>query len=264
MDHSKAFAVLPCLAMLVSQGPGEDRLEKSPRHHEWVEIDRGGGRTLHAFVAYPEAEKKALTVVVIHENKGLTDWVRAVVDQVAEAGLIAIAPDLLSGAGPGGGRTDAFASTDAATKALYALAPEQVSADLDAAAARVLELPACDGKLRVMGFCWGGSRTFEYATQRRGLKAAFVFYGSAPTDEAALAKIECPVYGFYGESDARINATLPATVEAMGKLGKTFEPVTYPGAGHGFLRAGEAAGASEANKQAMQEAWARLRKLLAS
>jgi len=263
MDHSRALAVLPWLAIFTAQGPLE-RLGESPRHHEWVEIERGGGRSLHAFVAYPEAKAKAGAVLVIHENKGLTDWVRAVADRLAEAGLIAIAPDLLSGAGPDGGRTDSFASSDAATKGLYALDAGQVSADLDAAAEWALGLPACDGKLSVVGFCWGGSRAFELATNRRGLKAAFVFYGSAPTGEAALARIECPVYGFYGESDARINATLPATLEAMGKLGKTFEPRTYPGAGHGFLRAGESAGASEANKQAMQDAWARLRKLLES
>ena len=157
---------------------------------------------MHAFVAYPEVKEKVTAVLVIHENKGLTDWVRAVADQLAEAGYIAIAPDLLSGAGPGGGKTDSFASTDAATQSLYKLDAGSVIADLDAVGDYAVKIAACNGKLAVAGFCWGGSRSFEFATARADLKAAFVFYGSAPTDEAALAKIACPVYG-YGESDAQ-------------------------------------------------------------
>jgi carboxymethylenebutenolidase len=112
MDHSRALAVLPCLAIFASQGTVEDRLEKSPRHHEWVEIDRGGGRRLHAFVAYPEAKERTGAVLVIHENKGLTDWVRSVADQVAEAGLIAIAPICSPEQGPAaGGPTPSRAAT---------------------------------------------------------------------------------------------------------------------------------------------------------
>jgi carboxymethylenebutenolidase len=168
----------------------------------------------------------------------------------------------LSGLGPQGGRTDSFPSADAATQALYKLDPVKVSADLDATAKHALALPACDGRLFVAGFCWGGSQAFRYATERKDLKAAFVFYGSAPTDEEALARIACPVHGFYGESDARINATLPATGEAMKKLGLTFDPVVYAGAGHGFLRAGEASDASEANKKARVDAWTRWKKLM--
>lgn len=243
--------------------PALERLEKSPRHHEWVEV-ASGGRKLQCFVAYPEVKTKARAVLVIHENKGLTDWVRSVADQLAGAGYIAIAPDLLSGAGPDGGRTDSFASTDAATQALYKLDDKTVLADLDAVADRALEIEACNGELAVAGFCWGGSKSFAFATHRADLRAAFVFYGSAPTEAAALAKIACPVYGFYGEDDARINATLPATSEAMKQAGVTFEPVTYAGAGHGFFRAGEGADASEANKKARADAWKRWTELLAS
>lgn len=263
MVPMRALSLLLLLAFVARQDPVRERLDGSPRHHEWIVVEHGE-RKVHCFVAYPEAKEKVGAVLLIHENKGLSDWVRAVADQVAEAGWIAIAPDLLSGMGPEGGRTDSFASADAATKALYELEPAQVNADLAAVADRALKLDACDGKLSVAGFCWGGSRTFDFATQRRGLKAAFVFYGSAPKDEAVLEEIACPVYGFYGESDSRINASLPATEDAMKKLGKTFEPVIYAGAGHGFMRAGEAADASEANKKAREEAWARWKKLLAS
>jgi carboxymethylenebutenolidase len=203
-------------------------------------------------------------VLVIHENKGLTDWVRSVADQLAEAGYVAIAPDLLTGKGPAGGNTESFPSTDAATQGIYALDAAAVMADLSAVADHAKTLPACDGKLMVAGFCWGGSQSFAFATKRKDLAAAFVFYGSAPKDAAELAAIACPVYGFYGEDDARINATLDATKEAMAKAGKTFEPVTYAGAGHGFLRAGEEGDASEANRKARDDAWKRWKELLGS
>jgi carboxymethylenebutenolidase len=184
-----------------------------------------------------------------------------VTDEFAEAGYIAIAPDLLSGAGPEGGHTGSFASADKATEALSKLDPETITADLDAVADHVTKLDASSGKLAVAGFCWGGSQTFRFAANRKGLEAACVFYGSPPKEDV-LAKIQTPVYGFYGENDARITSTVEATDEAMKKLGKTFEPVVYEGAGHGFMRAGGAPDASEANKRARAAAWIRLKKIL--
>ena len=200
-------------------------------------------------------------MVVIHENKGLTDWVRTVADQLAEAGYIAIAPDLLSGAAPHGGKTSDFPSEDAATKAIYALAPDQVTADLQAVADYVTKLPAANGKVVVAGFCWGGSQSFRMPTNNTDLKAAFVFYGTGP-DEAGISKINCPVYGFYGGNDARVDATIPKSAEQMKKAGKTYEPVTYEGAGHGFMRSGEEPNAQAANKRARADAWQRWLDLL--
>src|SRR4051794_20344835 len=155
------------------------RLENSPRHHEWVAV-KHGDRTVHCFLVFPEVKHKATAVLVIHENKGLTDWVRGVADQLAEAGYVAIAPDLLSGLGPKGGKTSDFESLDEATKALYKLPPTQVTADLQAVADHVLKLDAVNGKLAVAGFCWGGGQSFRFATNRPDLKAAFVFYGVGP------------------------------------------------------------------------------------
>ena len=267
MSVSLSLLALASLSMTLLQEPASDpvktRLESSPRHHEWVEV-KHGERAVHCFVAFPETKEKVPAVIVIHENKGLTDWVRSVADQLAEAGYIAIAPDLLSGKGPEGGKTDSFKSTDDATKAIYALVPAEVTADLDAVADHALALPACSGKLSVAGFCWGGSQSFAFATAREDLAAAFVFYGSAPTDAAQIEKIACPVYGFYGESDSRINASLPATEEAMELAGKTYEKTIYKGAGHGFMRAGEAPDASQANKKAHDDAWERWKDLLSS
>lgn len=241
--------------------PAKKRLDDSPRHHEWIDVKRGE-HAVHAFVVYPESKSKAPVVLVIHENKGLTDWVRSVADRLAELGYVAVAPDLLSGKGPSGGNTDAFPSVDAATKAIYELKSSDVQADLDALADHATKLDASNGKLFVAGFCWGGSTSFEYATHRKGLAAAFVFYGGAPKDEAALARIDAPVYGFYGENDARITGAVPSVVDAMKKAGKTYEPVIYDGAGHGFMRAGEAPDASDANEKAKDAAWERWKERL--
>lgn len=238
-------------------------LSKSPRHHEWVDV-KSGARSVRAFVAYPESKQKATAVIVIHENKGLTDWVRGLADQLAASGYLAIAPDLLSGTGPNGGNTDAFATVDDATKAIGQLKPEQVTGDLNAVADYVVKLPAANGKLAVSGFCWGGAQTFRFATDRKDLTAAFVFYGSAPESKEALARIQAPVYGFYGGEDARITAAVPQVAAAMKELGKVFEPVTYAGATHGFLRKAEEPGVSEADKTAAAQAWERWKKLLAA
>lgn len=236
------------------------RLEKSPRHQEWVQIPQGD-RILHAFVVFPEISTKATAVLVIHENQGLTDWVRSMADQLAEAGFIAIAPDLLSGFGPNGGRTKDYAP-GTAREGISQLKPEGVTADLNAAADYVIKLPAANGKLAVAGFCWGGSNTFRFATNRKDLKAAFPFYGTGPMEPEAIARITTPVYGFYGGNDARVNATIPKSEELMKAAGKKYEPVIYEGAGHGFMRSGEAADAIEANKKGRAEAWSRLVRLM--
>jgi carboxymethylenebutenolidase len=254
-----ALLVFGVAGFMPAQDSVKQRLEKSPRHHEWVVV-KNGAREVHCFVVFPEVKGKATAVLVIHENKGLTDWVRGVADQLAEAGYIAIALDHLSGMGPGGGKTSGFKSVDAATQALYKLEPDQVTGDLNAAADYVIKLPACNGKLAVGGFCWGGGQTFRFATNRSDLKAAFVFYGAFPETKEALAKIPCPVYGFYGGNDNRINATIPKTQGLMKDVGKKYEPVIYEGAGHGFMRAGED-GAGD-NGKARNAAWERWKMLL--
>jgi carboxymethylenebutenolidase len=258
---SKIAAALVAVALAFPQDPSKERLEKSPRHHEWVQVKQGS-RTVHCFVTFPEVKEKVPVVVVIHENRGLTDWVRSVTDQLAEAGYIAIAPDLLSGLGPNGGKTADFPSQDAAREALSKLPPDQVTADLQATADYAAKIPAANGKVAVGGFCWGGMQTFRFATHRPALAAAFVFYGTGPDAKDAIAQIKCPVYGFYGGNDARVNATIEKSAGMMKEAGKTFEPVTYDGAGHGFMRAGEEAGASEPNKKARADAWIRWKDLL--
>lgn len=237
------------------------RLETTPRHDEWVAID-SAGRQLHAYVVYPQSSRKAGAVMVIHENRGLTDWVRTVADQLAERGYIAIAPDLLSGSAPGGGRTSDFPTSDAAREAISKLPREQVLADLASTANYVRTLPAANGKLAVMGFCWGGARTWDAANTIENVAIAMPFYGTGPTTDEGVTGIEAPVYGFYGGDDARVNATIETTRALMDKHGKKFEPVIYPGAGHAFMRLATEPEASQANRTAHSEAWARLLTLL--
>lgn len=249
-------------AAVTVQDWAKQRLDKSPRHQEWVQIKQGA-RTVHAFLVFPEVKKKALAVVVIHENRGLTDWVRSVADQLAEAGYIAIAPDMLSGMAPNGGRTSDFTDSTGIGQAFAKLTPEQITADLNATADFVKALPAANGRVAVAGFCWGGRQTFRFATNRADLRAAFVFYGNGPEEREAVARIKAPVHGFYGGNDARVNATIPKTEELMKAEKKKFEPVIYEGAGHGFMRAGEdPADTNAANRKARAEAWARWKSLL--
>ncbi len=256
----------PFLGLLASLGAAtasaqdwaKAQLNKSPRHSEWVEL-KHGGRTVKAFVVYPEAKTKTGAVLVIHEIFGLTDWARELADEIAAAGQIAIVPDLLTEPGKD---TQSYPDQGAAIKAVSALQTPQVMADLDAAADYVKKLPACNGTISVAGFCWGGGRSFQYANHNPALKSAFVFYGTGPESKGDAENIKCPVYGFYGEEDARVGATVPATAEIMKSSGKTYQPVTYAGAGHGFMRAGEAPDAKPTNRQAHDDAWKRWKTLL--
>lgn len=238
-----------------------DQLENSPRHHEWVQVEYDG-RTVHSFVAYPERSENTLAVIVIHENRGLNDWARSFADQVAEAGYLAIAPDLLSGFDEEHERTSDFPSEDAARDALYQLDPDQITRDLDAVREYIASDPASTGTVVVAGFCWGGSQTFRYAANSGEIEAAFVFYGDGPTDADAIDRITAPVYGFYGENDQRINATIPGSESLMEEAGNAYDYVIYDGAGHGFMRSGDDPEGSPENRQARDDAWERLNELL--
>jgi len=256
---SAAALILLAAPSARAQDWARERLEKSSRHREWVTI-KHDGRSVETMVVYPEVKDKRPVVVVIHEIFGFTDWSALLADELAEAGYIAVEPDLLSGMGPNGGRTDSFAQGKAG-EAIGKLDPDQITADLNAVADYGKKLPAANGKLFVTGYCWGGGQSFRFATNRADLSAAFVFYGPPPTKEA-MARIKAPVYGFYGGNDARIDATIPDAVAQMKELGKKYDPVTYDGAGHGFMRAGEAPDASEGNKKAREDAWVRWKELL--
>jgi len=252
--------VFALTAFTVSAQPwAKEKLSKSPRHGEWVKV-KNGDREVDCFVTYPEVKDKATAVIVIHEIFGLTDWVRGVTDQLAEAGYIAIAPDLLSG--KGSSTEELVKKGEDVGKAIRGLPNDQITGDLNAVADYVTGLPSCNGKLAVAGFCWGGGQSFRYATNNKKLKAALVFYGPAPESKSDLEKISCPVYGFYGENDNRINAGIPKATEQMKEAGKTYDPKIYHEAGHGFMRAGEDPAGNKANKDARDEGWKRVKDVL--
>ena len=254
-----AFLLLLPALTLHAQDWAKARLDASPRHREYVNI-KHHGHTLQAFVVYPEVRGKAPAVILIHEIFGLSDWAKEMADELAAQGFIVVAPDLLSGKGPKGGGSSEFASVDDTVKAVSMLDPDGVLANLDAAADYARKIPAFNGKLAVVGFCWGGSKSFAFAAHRKDLSAAFVFYGTAPAD---ITPITVPVYGFYAGNDSRVGATVPGTITAMRAAGKRYDPVTYDGAGHGFMRAGEDPGnTNPANKDAREAAFKRLIELL--
>jgi carboxymethylenebutenolidase len=228
-------------------------VEKSPRHGEWVDIAVPGAKAaLRSYIVYPERADKAAVVIVIHEIFGESDWIRSVVDQLAADGFIAIAPDMLSGHGKGGGGTDSLGGRDEVVKAIRALKTDEVMADLTAVREYGLKLSAANGKTATIGFCWGGGQSFAYAAAQPGLDAAVVYYGTPPA-EAAMAGIHAPVLGLYGGDDARVTSTVAPAEAAMKKLGKSYEPHVFAGAGHGFLRAQD--GRDGANVKAAEQAW---------
>jgi carboxymethylenebutenolidase len=231
-------------------------LKESPRHGEWVDIKLPDGSLLNSWVVYPERSTKAGVVLVIHDIGGMRDIPRAVGDQLAQDGFIAIVPDFLSGKGPNGGGSASLGS--GVGQAIRTLTADDVNARLNAAMEYGKKLPASNGKTGVVGFCWGGARSFGYAAAQPALNAAVVFYGDAPgtadgTVDAALANVKAPVLGLYAGNDARINETIPATQAAMTKLGKGYTVHSFEGAGHGFM--GNHGGAAGANLKASLAAW---------
>lgn len=226
-------------------------LASSPRHGEWVDIALPDGGKLVTWVVYPEVSRKAGVVVVIHEIFGLTDWVRSVADALAAQGYIALAPDLLSGMGPGGGGTASLG--DQVGPTIRTLTPATVTARLDAVARYGRALPAANGKLGVVGYCWGGAQVWNYAVAQPALDAGVVYYGTSPTEPAAYASVRAPILGLYGSDDARVNATVPTAEAEMKKAGKSFAARFFEGAGHGFLR--QQTGREGANLRAAEQAW---------
>lgn len=235
-------------------------LSDSPRHHEWVTL-KSGEREFLAFVVYPESKIKTKSVIVIHENRGLNDWARLFADKLAGEGYLVIAPDLISNT-KGKKRTSDFENPDAARDALYDLDPAQVTADLDAAYNYIKNDASSTGEVAVVGFCWGGSQTFRYATNNENISSAHVFYGTAPDDADALSKIKAPIYGYYGGADTRVNATIERTEAQLKSADIPFDYVIYEDAGHAFMKSGHQPGASNANKEAHDKGWERLLRLL--
>ena len=231
-------------------------LAASPRLGEWVDIEHGGSdRPIATWIVRPEGSADAPVVLLIHEIFGLTDWVRAVADRLAENGFVAVVPDLLSGLGPDGGGTASVASRDQVVRLIRSLDPADAMARVDAVRDHAVTLPATTGRIAALGFCWGGSASFAYAVTQPHLQAAVVYYGSSPVETADYHLVGAPVLGLYGGDDERVNATIPTAEREMARYGKHFETEIFAGAGHGFLRAQD--GRYGANREASLRAWRR-------
>jgi carboxymethylenebutenolidase len=261
-----------------SQAWATEKIGKSPRRHEWVQISLGG-RTLEAFVTYPVGKRRAPAVLVLHEVFGLTDSTRATADAISAMGYVTVTPDMLSAFAPDGGGTSAFPSVRLAGDFMTVLPDETVNAALNAWADYAMRLPGTDGKIAIVGLSWGGGAAFRYAASavhRRSLQAVFVFYDVGPpaftqgpgrfgknNPPVPVGNIDVPVHGFYPDQDGRVMASLPATKEAMAAAGKTFDAVVYPGAEHAYMRLGaDPADRNPANAAAVKASLARLQTLL--
>jgi len=245
-DKNRSSALPP------SEQTAKAALDSSPRHGELVDVPLTAGTPLRTWIVYPERKDKAGVVMIVHEIFGLSDWIRGVADQLAREGFIAVAPDLISGMGPGGGGTESVSSRDSVVQLIRGLSPEETKRRLDAVRAWATALPAANGKIATIGFCWGGGRSFEYAASEPSPAGAVVYYGTSP-DSATLVRVKAPVLGLYGGDDARVDATIEPAKKVLEKTGVDYDPHLFDGAGHGFLRQqGDREGA---NLKASEKAW---------
>jgi len=235
-------------------GTVAERLATSPRHAEWVKIAVPGMDSIMAWVVYPERKENAPVVVVIHEIFGLSTWVRGVADQAAADGFIAIAPDLISIAR--GGATTTEINPDTARVLIRQVTPEIMTTMVAAVGQYGMSLPAAKKVYGVVGYCWGGTASWNHSIAAApGLGAAVVYYGGlTPAQLPTLAQVKVPVLGLYGENDQRVNATITAIDSTMKSMGKKYEYEIFPGAGHGFLRAQDN---NVPNSDASKKAWPR-------
>jgi carboxymethylenebutenolidase len=202
-------------------------------HGEWVAFANAAGDSVRGYIAYPEHQGRAPGLIIIHENRGLTDWETSVADEYAGKGYVALAVDLLSSR-----YGSTRATGDSATRMIGTLTPAGVVADLHAAFDYVGAQPATDStRIGTIGFCWGGQTVWRFASAEPRLKAAVVCYGPM-VDTTLLATVQAPVLGVYGQNDGRVNNGLPTVSRIMAALGKSFVADSYAGTGHGFLKPG--------------------------
>jgi carboxymethylenebutenolidase len=264
-----------------SNATAEARLKASPRHGEWVKIawEPGSADSLMAWVVYPSTNRaKSPVVVVVHEIFGLSTWVRAVADQAAADGFIAIAPDMLSRVR--GGPTTVEMPADSARRIIAGVNAAERNRAIIASANWAMMQPAAQQKYGVIGFCWGGQTVFMHAVHGgvKGFSGGVAYYGlpytsggtpataTTPATPASIvtdsvAKIKVPVMLLNGSKDARIAAAMPALDSIMKALGKSYAGTNYEGAVHGFLRAQDDPKAQRdpaeeaANLAAAKDAW---------
>lgn len=259
LNRQLLLLILGFTGILQAQEP--DLTSKTPIHQKWVDLERDNGSVLKALVVYPESRAITKAVVIIHEYLGLNEWIMAFSEKLASQGFLTVAPDLISNSIEGIEKTTNFENADKVRQAIIALDTEQITKDLDLTYNYVVHEPVADGEISVVGFGWGGTQGFNYATQNPDLESVMVYYGKAPEDLTTLKKIKCPVYGFYGAADTMVNETIPDTERTMKEYGNLYSFDIYEGAGHAFMSRGsrEAYGP---NTMAYEKSWKKLIALL--
>lgn len=254
------------------------KLAASPLHHQWVSI-RYGDRVLRAYVTFPAVARKVPIVIVVHEVFGLTDSTLNTADEIARLGYVTIAPDMVSGFGPGGGGTSSLSTSRLAGQLMTVLPDETVNAAFNGLAQYALKMPQSNGKLAIVGLSWGGGAAFRYAAaagHNPNVRSICVFYDVGPPTPTQgpnkfakdnppiqVAEIDMPIHGFYPSNDKRVINSLQATKDAMAAAGKPFDPVVYDGADHAYMRVGEdPADPNPANRVAVKASLARLAEIL--
>ena len=233
-----AYRLLPSLTV-------SDRLDI---HAEYVKY-ASGADSITAYVAYPQRADPAPGIIVIHEIFGMSDFVRSTTEDLAKAGYVALAPDLLSRRG------GTPASPDSARRLVASLNPDTITQDLNAAFAYLRGLKAVQPEaIGVIGFCWGGGESFRYATNNPSLRAFVVCYGPAP-DLADVHRIRAPGLGVYADRDSRINPDLYNLATALHDANVYYRFKQYFKTTHGFLRTRE-------NKKSADQAWSDIKAFL--
>jgi carboxymethylenebutenolidase len=233
---------------------------QSPSESLWLKY---GERELKCLVFPPPDSSLATGLILVHEEWGLTDWVKSISGQIAAEGYLVIVPDLLSGHKAEKDLLPDFVNEDVIRTALLSVDREQIMSDLDESYKYLKTQGSFNGKIAIIGFSWGGTQAFLYLARNPGLSAGYIFYGISPKNKKELSGIQSPVFGFYGEYDSRVNSSIEDTERKMHKLGKVFQPYIIHGGGHGFMRSGERLGATEDNIKARTAGWNKLMELLA-
>ena len=210
----------------------------------------GTAGNVSAYVSRPKDGKNLGTVIVIHENRGLVNHIKDVARHFAKDGFAAIAVDCMGRIGG----SDQYNGSDAATEAIKKVTGGMVVEDLTAALNYMKKQNYVNGKVGVVGYCWGGGQSLNFATKCKDLNAAVVYYGRNPDPLDSVANIPGPVMGNYGEDDPNIMPGVEPLKAALTKAGKSFDVKVYPGAKHAF---NNNTNADRYHPEAAKDAWAR-------
>jgi carboxymethylenebutenolidase len=196
-----------------------------------VQYPAADGASINAYVTRPKADGRRPAVIVVSDNTGLEDHNRDIGRRLAKAGYVAIVPDVLSREGG----TKSFPNQQAVAKAVASLTDDNLMKDLMGAQNYIKGQSFVQpSKIGVIGFCWGGGKSFLFTTQSKDLAASVIYYGPMPENFDIVKNITAPVLGNYAGLDKPITSQVPRLAEEMKKYGKSFDYKIYPDAPHAF------------------------------